>query len=277
MKNYIDLVKHVLETGKEVPDRTGTGTLQTFGAKLEFDLSKGFPAVTSKKLAWKAVVSELLWFLKGSSNVYDLEELLHGTRGEKWTIWTPNYEKQGKEKGYQNGYAGRIYGVQWRDFDGVDQINDLIEGIRENPFSRRHVVSAWNPADLPTMILPPCHLMFIVVISPDNRLNLQFIMRSTDVLLGLPFNIASYALLANILCKLTGYEPGMLSFIGTDVHIYKDHIEQCKQQIEAQTYALPQLQMPDFEELEDVLFSKVEDYKLINYKHGEVIKAKMSA
>lgn len=283
MEQYNELVRYVLENGEETDDRTGTGTISVFGQMLRFDLQKGFPAVTTKKLAWKSVVGELLWFLAGSTNIYDLSEFTHGVR-DKRTIWHPNYEKQAIDLGYEDGELGPVYGAQWRYFtannwssDEIDQIANLVKGIQENPYSRRHLVSAWNPLQLDEMALPPCHYSFGVQITKRGKLNLFFTMRSNDVFLGLPFNIASYALLAHILAQVTGYEVGELVYFGADVHIYKDHIEQCKEQILREPLPLPTLVMPDFVSITEVLNYKASDFILENYQHHPALTGNMSA
>lgn len=277
MYNYLKLMQEVLDQGEWTDDRTGTGTISTFGKTLRWDLQKSFPAVTTKKLAWKSVVGELLWFLEGSTNIYRLAKLTHGN-GEKRTIWHPNYEKQAVALGYQHGELGPVYGSQWRNFNGVDQIRNLLDGIKKDPFGRRHLVSAWNPADMYKMALPPCHYSFGVKITPSGKLNLFFTMRSNDVFLGLPFNIASYALLAHILAKLTGYEVGELVYFGADVHIYKDHIEQCKEQLSRKPFTgKVTLEMPHFTSLYDLTQYTSDAFKLKGYESHGTIKANMSA
>lgn len=283
MEQYNDLVKYVLENGEETDDRTGTGTISVFGETLRFDLQKGFPAVTTKRLAWRAVVGELLWMLSGSTNIYTLSEFTHGVR-DKRTIWHPNYEKQAIDLGYEDGELGPVYGAQWRAFtannwnsDIVDQVWRLIEGIKNDPYSRRHLVSAWNPLQLEEMALPPCHYSWGVKITKSGKLNLFFTMRSNDVFLGLPFNIASYALLAHILASITGYEVGELVYFGADVHIYKDHIEQCEEQITREPYPLPRLVMPKITRLEDVYKYNAFDFKLEGYQHHPALVGNMSA
>lgn len=282
MKNYNDLIQEVLSHGDKFEDRTGVGILGLFGHTLRWDLSKGFPAVTSKKLAWKSVVSELLWFLEGSTNVQRLSELLHGHPDGK-TIWTDNYEKQGKDLGYENGELGPVYGAQWRDFNGVDQINKLISTLKSDlesgKHTRRHLVSAWNVSELPKMALPPCHWSFQCYLDKDNRLSLLWNQRSVDLFLGLPFNIASYALLTHMLAKLLGVGVGELIFNGGDCHIYTTHIEACKTMLSNPVYDLPELEMPDIDEtdLDEYLKKvKVSDFKLLNYEHAGTIKAPMA-
>ena len=276
MKQYLELVKKILDQGEPRSDRTGVGTKSIFGTSLVFDLTKGFPAVTTKKLAWKAVVSELLWFLEGSTNERRLCEILHGTRDpSKRTIWTDNFEKQGKDLGYTDGDLGPVYGKQWRNFNGVDQIANVINEIKTNPTSRRLIVSAWNPKDIPAMALPPCHLLFQFFVSGSN-LDAIWYQRSIDVGLGLPFNIASYALLTHIIASITGLIPRTLKFFGGDTHIYNNQIEALQTQVRRVPLPLPQLKMPKIESLEDLKKVKVTDFVLENYTYHEPLKMKMA-
>ena len=276
MKQYLELVKKILDQGEPRLDRTGVGTKSIFGTSLVFDLTKGFPAVTTKKLAWKAVVSELLWFLEGSTNERRLCEILHGTRDpSKRTIWTDNFEKQGKDLGYTDGDLGPVYGKQWRNFNGVDQITNVINEIKTNPTSRRLIVSAWNPKDIPAMALPPCHLLFQFFVSGSN-LDAIWYQRSIDIGLGLPFNIASYALLTYIIASITGLTPRTLKFFGGDTHIYNNQIEALQTQVRRVPLPLPQLKMPKIESLEDLKKVKVTDFVLENYTYHEPLKMKMA-
>ncbi|ATW62610.1 thymidylate synthase [Salmonella phage SP-3] len=277
MKQYIDLINKVLSEGTHVSDRTGVGTISSLNNIVSFDLTKGFPAVTTKALAWKSVVGELLWFLSGSTNLYDLEEYTHGTRGEKRTIWHPNYEKQGVEKGYTEGYLGYIYGKNWRDFFGTDQIMKLIEDIKSDTFhNRKMVVSAWNPAKLDDVVLSPCHVMFSVN-QRDGHLHLTWYQVSCDVFLGLPFNIASYALLCHILAALTGKKPGSVTGHLVDTHIYLNHLDQVKEQVTREPLELPRLVLPNFSSLEDLLALTPKDFILEEYKHHPKLTGKMAA
>ena len=276
MKQYLELVKKILDQGEPRSDRTGVGTKSIFGTSLVFDLTKGFPAVTTKKLAWKAVVAELLWFLEGSTNERRLCEILHGTRDpSKRTIWTDNFEKQGKDLGYTDGNLGPVYGKQWRNFNGVDQIANVINEIKTNPTSRRLIVSAWNPKDIPAMALPPCHLLFQFFVSGSN-LDAIWYQRSIDVGLGLPFNIASYALLTHIIASITGLTPSTLKFFGGDTHIYNNQIEALQTQVRRVPLPLPQLKMPKIESLKDLKKVKVTDFVLENYTYHEPLKMKMA-
>lgn len=228
MKQYQDLIKDIFENGYETDDRTGTGTIALFGTKLRWDLTKGFPAVTTKKLAWNACISELLWFLSGSTNVNDLRQRTHGSLIAGKTIWDENYENQAKDLGYHSGELGPIYGKQWRDFGGVDQIIEVVDRIKKLPNDRRQIVSAWNPAELKQMALPPCHMFYQFNVR-NGYLDLQWYQRSVDVFLGLPFNIASYAALLHIVADMCELVPGDLVFSGGNTHIYSNHIEQCKE------------------------------------------------
>lgn len=289
MKQYINLVKDILKNGTVRKDRTGTGTISVFGRQLRFNLEDGFPACTSKKLAWKAVVSELLWFLEGSNNEHRLAEILRSKPyneiplDKRRTIWTDNFNKQGKDLGYANGYLGPIYGVQWRNWNDIDQIQNAIYDIKNNPFSRRILVSAWNVDDLPDMALPPCHLMFQFYVEPDengkpSKLSLCWTQRSVDVALGLPFNIASYSLLLCLVAEVTNLEPHEVICNLGDTHIYLDHIEPLKQQIQNKLYKLPSLEMPIVKDLniETIKKLKVDDFVLRDYHCNSSIKMKMS-
>lgn len=312
MKQYLDLLKDILENGTEREDRTGVGTISVFGRQIRFKMSDGFPAVTTKSLAWKAVVSELLWFLEGSTSEHRLAELKNDgkpyselTEKERKTIWTLNAENQGAALGYKDGELGPVYGKQWRNwlapfftqidetyctcetfleaFHGVthiDQITKAINEIKNNPTSRRIMVSAWNPGELNKMSLPPCHYGFQFYVDGD-KLSLMFNMRSTDEFLGAPFNIASYALLLHIIARMTGKIPYELIGNFGDAHIYKNHLEQVKEQIKRTPHKLPTLKMPDLDyqnmTIDEVLKSvKTSDFVLENYEHDGVLKAPMA-
>lgn len=282
MENYNLLVKEVLNSGTTFKDRTNVGTIGSFGHNLRWDLSEGFPAVTSKKLAWKSVVSELLWFLEGSTNVKRLSMLLHGNEDGR-TIWTDNYENQAKALGYKDGELGPVYGAQWRDFNGKDQISDLIESLKKDIetgiHTRRHIVSAWNPGDLDKMALPPCHWSFQCYLDNDQRLSLLWNQRSVDLFLGLPFNIASYALLTHIIADILKIKVGELIFNGGDCHIYLNHVDACKQMLNNDVYDSPSIEMPNTnaENIDQYLKQiSVSDFRLINYNHSGTIKAPMA-
>lgn len=236
MKQYLDLMQHILDHGTDKADRTGTGTRSVFGHQMRFDLAQGFPLVTTKKMHLKSIIHELLWFLQGSTNIDYLNR--HGV-----TIW----DEWANE---ESGELGPVYGKQWRAWaayqesqntpEHIDQITKLIDGLRNNPDSRRHIVSAWNVADLEQMALPPCHMMFQCYVA-DGKLSLHFYMRSVDVFLGLPFNLASYAALAMMLAQVCNLKYGELVFTGGDCHLYSNHIEQARTQLARTPRPMPQL------------------------------------
>ncbi|SFZ82813.1 thymidylate synthase [Devosia enhydra] len=263
MHAYLDLMRRVLETGTDRPDRTGTGTRSVFGHQMRFDLAEGFPLVTTKKLHLKSIVYELLWFLRGETNVRWLQE-----RGVRiWDEWADD-----------NGDLGPVYGSQWRSWpDGqggtIDQIAAVVRSIRENPQSRRHIVTAWNPAEVDDMALPPCHCLFQFYVA-DGRLSCQLYQRSADLFLGVPFNIASYALLTHMMAQVTGLKPGDFVHSFGDVHLYRDHFEQARLQLSREPRSLPKLIInPDRRELEEFVF---EDFIFEGYDPHPHIKAKVS-
>ncbi|PYB75357.1 thymidylate synthase [Rhizobium wuzhouense] len=260
MHQYHDLLRHVLETGSDRGDRTGTGTRSVFGYQMRFDLADGFPVVTTKKLHLRSIIHELLWFLKGETNIGYLRE--NGV-----TIWD--------EWADEDGNLGPVYGAQWRswpDYDGghIDQIARLIEGIKTNPNSRRHIVSAWNPALVDEMALPPCHCLFQFYVA-DGRLSCQLYQRSADIFLGVPFNIASYALLTLMVAQVTGLEPG--DFIHTlgDAHLYANHFDQANLQLSRTPKALPVMKLNP--EVRDIFSFAYDDFTLIGYEADASIKA----
>ena len=287
MKQYIKALEHILENGKERSDRTGIGTKGVFGYQMRFNLKEGFPAVTTKKLAWRSVVSELLWFLEGGTDERRLAEIHFGKKRteiiEKKTIWTANADKQGVELGHLNNDTqkelGPVYGKQWRswgkDVGGEDQIKKIISDLRDNPNSRRHIVSAWNVDKIKEMALPPCHTMFQFHVQ-DNELSCQLYQRSADMFLGVPFNIASYSLLVHIFSEILHLSPGEFIWTGGDCHIYKNHVKQVKEQIKRTPQEAPKLQMPKVESIEQVLKTTPKDYKLTGYSPMESIKAPMA-
>lgn len=285
MKQYQDLIKDIFENGYETDDRTGTGTIALFGTKLRWDLTKGFPAVTTKKLAWKACIAELIWFLSGSTNVNDLRLIQHDSLIQGKTVWDENYENQAKDLGYHSGELGPIYGKQWRDFGGVDQIIEVVDRIKKLPNDRRQIVSAWNPAELKYMALPPCHMFYQFNVR-NGYLDLQWYQRSVDVFLGLPFNIASYAALVHIVAKMCNLIPGDLIFSGGNTHIYMNHVEQCKEILRREPMDLCELQLkfPDeFDEWDTESqvfwlsqFAKPHNFVLNNYVSHPPIKGKMA-
>ena len=260
MQQYLDLLQHILDNGVEKSDRTGTGTKSCFGYQVRFDLQQGFPLVTTKKLHLKSIIYELLWFLKGETNVAYLKE--HGV-----SIWN--------EWANENGELGPVYGKQWRSWEGadgkiVDQISDLIKQIKENPDSRRLIVSAWNVADLPKMALMPCHTLFQFYVA-DGKLSCQLYQRSADVFLGVPFNIASYALLTMMIAQVCDLEPGEFIHTFGDVHIYNNHIEQVNLQLSRKPLLLPTMKLnPSVKNIFDFTF---EDFTLENYQSHPAIKA----
>ncbi|MBQ3619338.1 MAG: thymidylate synthase [Bacteroidales bacterium] len=263
MKQYLDLLKTILDKGIQKHDRTGTGTISYFGYQMRFNLQDGFPLVTTKKVHLKSIIYELLWFLNGDTNVKYLQD--HGVR--IWNEWAD-----------ANGDLGPVYGYQWRHWrtpDGreIDQIANLIEGLKKNPDSRRHIVSAWNPADVDNMALPPCHTMFQFYVV-DGRLSCQLYQRSGDTFLGIPFNIASYALLTMMVAQVCGYKLGDFVHTIGDAHIYLNHIEQVKLQLSRTPYPLPTMKINS--EVKDIFSFKYEDFTLENYQCHPTIKGEIS-
>lgn len=295
MKQYHDLIRYVLENGVDVQDRTGVGTRSVFGYQMRFDLNDGFPAVTTKKLAWKAVVGELLWFLEGSTDERRLAELTYGKIRDdlvgKTTIWTANADKQGVDLGHYNDdyikELGPVYGSQWRHFNyyqdsyaGVDQINNIINTLKTDPHSRRIILSAWNPLVLDKQALPPCHYTFQLIVR-KNKLSGMLTMRSNDAFLGAPFNVASYALLIHILAREVNMQVGDLVYSIGDAHIYNNHIEQVIEQIDRKEYPLPTLKISEDFNLSKGLtygfdFDTVNMFTLENYSFHPTIKAPMA-
>lgn len=272
MHQYHQALKDILKHGKVKTDRTGTGTKSIFGYQMRFNLQDGFPAVTTKKLAWNAVVSELLWFLEGSGDERRLCEILHGTRDDsRKTIWSENASADyWAPKAKFAGDLGRVYGIQWRDFSGTDQIVNLINGIKKDPDSRRHIVVSYNPAEIDQMALPPCHAMFQMYVA-DGELSCQLYQRSADFPLGVPFNIASYSLLTHMIAQLCNLKVGEFIHSIGDAHIYLNQIDGVNIQLEREPLPLPSLEMPKFTTLEELLATKVSDYKLLNYQHHGTI------
>ena len=263
MKQYLDLLQHVLDHGILKEDRTGTGTHSVFGYQMRFDLQNGFPLLTTKKLHLKSIIHELLWFLKGDTNVKYLQA--NGVR--IWNEWAD-----------ENGDLGHIYGYQWRswpDYNGghIDQIKEAIDTIQNNPDSRRIIVSAWNVADLPQMNLPPCHAFFQFYVA-NGKLSLQLYQRSADIFLGVPFNIASYALLLMMVAQVTGLEAGDFVHTLGDAHIYNNHIEQVREQLSREPRALPKMKLtPDVKSIFDF---KYEDFELTDYNPHPHIAGKVA-
>ena len=300
MKQYLDALQHILDSGEYRGDRTGTGTIGVFGYQMRFDLRDSFPAVTTKRLAWKSVVSELLWFLEGSSNERRLAEILYEKPREelvdKTTIWTANADAQGVALGYTNNdiikELGPVYGVQWRSWktyrgigwpepnrpikeESIDQIAWIIDEIKNNPNSRRIILNAWNVADINKMALPPCHTMAQFYVS-NGKLSCQLYQRSADMFLGVPFNIASYALLTHMLAQICDLEVGDFVHTIGDAHIYSNHVEQVKEQLERTPGEHPTLVMPEFSTLNELLSTNTSDYVLEGYNPQPSIKAPMA-
>lgn len=263
MRQYLDLLKHVLEHGVPKSDRTGTGTLSIFGYQMRFNLQEGFPLLTTKKLHTRSIIYELLWFLKGDTNIKYLND-------NKVTIWD--------EWADAKGDLGPIYGYQWRSWtaaDGrtIDQISQVVESIKKNPDSRRHIVSAWNVGDLDKMALPPCHILFQFYVA-NGRLSCQLYQRSADIFLGVPFNIASYSMLLMMMAQVTGLQPGEFIHTLGDAHIYNNHLEQVKLQLTREPYPLPTLKLNP--EVKSIFDFKFEDFEIINYQAHPHIRGEIS-
>jgi thymidylate synthase len=275
MKQYHDLLEDILNNGEVKDDRTGVGTISVFGRQLRFDLTVGFPAVTTKKLAWKSVVSELLWFIEGTGDERRLAEILYGSRDtERSTIWTGNAQAAyWTPKARYDGDLGRVYGVQWRDWRGVDQLSNLIEGIKKDPNGRRHIITAWNVDELDQMALPPCHVLAQFYVS-NGKLSCHMYQRSVDVFLGLPFNIASYALLTHMIAQVCDLKVGELIISTGDTHIYSNHVDQVKEQLSREEYPLPLLFLnPDIKSIDKFSMDAI---LLFDYKSHGTIKADMA-
>jgi len=263
MRQYHDLMEHVLKHGVEKRDRTGTGTISVFGHQMRFDLADGFPMMTTKKLFLKAIIHELLWFLAGDTNVRTLQK--NGV-----TIWD--------EWADANGELGPVYGHQWRSWpDGhggtIDQIANLISDIKRNPDSRRLIVTAWNPADVPKMALPPCHCLFQFYIA-NGKLSCQLYQRSADIFLGVPFNIASYALLTMMVAQVTGLQPGEFIHSFGDAHLYLNHLDQAREQLSRRPYPLPTMRIDPA--VKDIFAFRYEDFTLENYQAHPTIRAEIA-
>lgn len=302
MKQYLDALKTVLSSGTERSDRTGTGTISVFGMQQRYDLAAGFPAVTTKKLAWKSVVSELLWFIEGSGDEARLREILHGSRlSEKKTIWTDNATAPyWTPKAKFEGDLGRVYGVQWRkwrtpiehkqetwrdefgnyyDRGGslhikeTDQLKELIEGLKKDPHGRRHILSAWNPGELEAMALPPCHC-FAQFYVADGKLSCQMYQRSCDMFLGVPFNIASYSLLTAMIAQVCDLDVGEFVHVLGDAHIYLNHTEQVNEQLKREPLPAPRLWLNP--EIKDITKFTMDDIRLEDYTCHNAITAPMA-
>ncbi|AVQ01559.1 thymidylate synthase [Caulobacter segnis] len=261
-RQYLALLADILDHGVQRGDRTGTGTLGVFGRQIRFDLSKGFPVLTTKKLHLRSIIIELLWFLKGDTNIAYLKD--NGVR--IWDEWAD-----------ENGDLGPVYGKQWRSWatpDGrvIDQISNLVENLKTNPYSRRHIVTAWNPADVDDMALPPCHCLFQFFVA-DGKLSCQLYQRSADVFLGVPFNIASYALLTLMVAKVVGLEPGEFVHTFGDAHLYLNHLDQAREQLTREPFDFPTMKIAD---KRDLFGFEYEDFKLEGYQAHPHIKAEVS-
>ncbi len=289
MKQYLDMCRYVLENGQKREDRTGTGTISVFGYQSRYNLEEGFPLLTTKKVYFKAIAKELLWFISGSTNIQPLVK----DKVRIWNEWP--YVKYQKSAEYQNetmeefvekiisddefaakwGDLGPVYGKQWRDFFGVDQLANVIDSIKNDPFSRRHIIVAFNPAQIDEMALPPCHAFVQFYVSNDNKkLSLQLYQRSADLFLGVPFNIASYSLLLMMVAQVCGLQPYEMVHTFGDMHIYNDHIDLIKEQLTREPRALPKVILnPDIKNIEDF---KYEDIKVVDYDPYPVIKGKVS-
>lgn len=307
------LYQDILDYGIKSTDRTGVGTIKLIGQQMRFNLQEGFPAVTTKKLAWKAMLSELLWFIEGSHDERRLCEILHGTRDEsKRTIWTDNYENQAKALGYSNGNLGPVYGKQWRFWDDyvvldytstieeynnhlnkgysvvtednspmgitvmkrtTDQLQVLINGLKNDPYGRRHILTAWNVGELDKMALPPCH-SFSQFIVTDGKLNCILTQRSADIFLGVSFNIASYSLLTHMLAQICGLEVGEFIWNGGDCHIYNNHLEQVQEQLRREPHELPTLWID--KSITNINDFTMDSFRLDNYNPDAAIKAPMA-
>jgi len=293
MREYHDALREVLDRGSDRTDRTGIGTRSLFGLQTRYNIRGHFPAVTTKRLAWRAVVSELLWFIEGSGDERRLAEILHGTRDpEKKTIWTANAQADyWVPKAQYEGDLGRVYGVQWRTwrkfnnmsweddlqvghYETVDQLQTLIDGIKRDPFGRRHILTAWNPAELDQMALPPCHVLSQFYVSDDGELSCQLYQRSADLFLGVPFNIASYSLLTYMIAQVCNLTPGTFVHTIGDAHIYLNHLDAVREQLSRVPLTLPVLRLDPT--IGDINKFTMDDIFLENYESHPPIAAPMA-
>ncbi len=261
MKQYLDLLRDIMENGQDADNRTGIYARKVFGRQMRFDLSKGFPLVTTKKVFLKGIIHELIWLLSGNTNI----KYLTDNNVHIWDEWAD-----------KDGNLGPVYGAQWRNFngEGIDQIKDVIERIKTNPQDRRLIVTAWNPAQIDKMALPPCHAFFQFDVTPDGRLNCQLYQRSCDMFLGVPFNIASYALLTMMIAQVTGLKPGEFVHTLGNAHIYSNHFEQVKTQLTREPFPLPQMKInPAVKDINDF---KYEDFELVGYQCHGVLKGEVA-
>jgi thymidylate synthase len=288
-QSYLNALKDILETGESRSDRTGVGTISKFGVQMRFNLQDGFPAITTKKLAWKSMVSELLWMLEGSGDDRRLKDILYDGQvdDDSRTIWSDNAEAPyWKTKAKFKGDLGRVYGVQWRTWRApvfgvnkmgvrhIDQLVELINGIKQDPYSRRHIITAWNPGELNLMALPPCHMMAQFYVSKDKKLSCQMYQRSADMFLGVPFNIASYALFTHMIAQVCDLQVGELIISLGDAHIYENHIEQVKIQLNRKPFMSPLLSLNP--NIKDITKFTMKDVWLEGYESHTVIKADMA-
>ena len=303
MKQYLDALQYVLDNGEQRNDRTGVGTISCFGMQQRYNLAESFPAVTTKKLAWKACVGELLWMIEGSGSDQRLAEITYGIADSyKPTIWTPNAQAPyWKPKANYKGDLGRVYGVQWRHwrtpvehkqetfkndsgtwfnrkgsthFKEIDQLQLLIDGLKQDPHGRRHIISAWNPGELDQMALPPCHVLAQFYVSKDQKLSCQLYQRSCDMFLGVPFNIASYSLLTHLIAQVCGLGVGEFVHVLGDAHIYLNHVEQVKEQLDREPFPAPQLLLN--KDITDITEFTMADINLDGYTSHASIKAEMA-
>lgn len=286
---YLDALQNILDNGEDRPDRTGVGTKGIFGMQMRFNLQEGFPALTTKKLAWKAVVSELLWFIEGSGDERRLAEILHGSRTtDKSTIWSANASADywaNKRLRRHPADLGRVYGVQWRRWrkplirinkvvlQNYDQLMELINGIKADPYSRRHIITAWNPGELELMALPPCHMMAQFYVN-NGKLSCQMYQRSADMFLGVPFNIASYALFTHMIAQVCDLDVGELIITIGDAHIYQNHFDQVREQLSRAPLQLPRLELNP--SVKDITKFTMDDVELVGYTSHDAIKAPMA-
>lgn len=284
MEQYLALCRHVLAKGQQKSDRTNTGTISVFGYQMKFDLNQGFPLLTTKKVHWPAIIHELLWFIAGDTNI----EYLVKNKVYIWSAWP--YQKYCQSEDYQGetlkefnekiktdhqfalkyGDLGPVYGKQWRNFNGVDQLTQLLENLKTNPYSRRHILSAWNPEEINHMALPPCHTLIQFYVSEDKHLSCQLYQRSGDIFLGVPFNIASYSLLTIMIAQVLGYKLGTFVHTLGDAHIYSNHIEQVNLQLQRKPKPLPKLVINP--NVKDLFAFKFEDFNIEDYQPEEAIK-----
>lgn len=285
MKQYLELCQYVLKHGQKKSDRTNTGTISVFGYQMKFDLKQGFPLLTTKKVHWPAIIHELLWFIAGDTNI----EYLVKNKVNIWSAWP--YQKYTQSESYQGetlkefnqkikenhqfalkyGDLGPVYGKQWRNFNGVDQLKELLTNLKENPLSRRHILSAWNPSEINNMALPPCHTLIQFYVSEDKRLSCQLYQRSGDIFLGIPFNIASYSLLTIMIAQVLNYKLGEFVHTIGDAHIYSNHLEQINLQLARTPKILPKLKINS--NIKDLFAFKFEDFTIEGYEPDEIIKA----